>query len=104
MLETTVTTIVHQEVVEGPDKAKDVCRVIGKPYSTLMRELNPFDSGAKLGAETLMSIMRVTRNVEPLRWMARQLGYSLVPLDKAGARPAYLSGSKGYSARNEERV
>ena len=42
-----------------------------------MREVNPFDDGAKLGAETLVDIMRVTGNIQPLEHIAEQFGYEL---------------------------
>ncbi len=43
----------------------------------LLREVNPFDDGAKLGAETLVDIMRVTGNIQPLEHIAEQFGYEL---------------------------
>jgi len=39
--------------------------------------VNPFDDGAKLGAETLVDIMRVTGNIQPLEHIAEQFGYEL---------------------------
>ena len=44
-----------------------------------MRECNPYDKGAKLGAMTLFEIMNFTKNVEPLRAMAHLMGYELTP-------------------------
>lgn len=46
-------------------------------YSTLLREINPFDDGAKLGAETLVDIMKVTENIQPLQHIAEEFGYEL---------------------------
>ena len=40
-------------------------------------KVNPFDDGAKLGAETLVDIMRVTGNIQPLEHIAEQFGYEL---------------------------
>ena len=57
--------------------AKNIAAAVGKPYSTLLREVNPFDDGAKLGAETLVDIMRVTGNIQPLEHIAEQFGYEL---------------------------
>ncbi len=71
--------IVQDVVLHGPQRAEDVAAAIGKPYSTLMRELNPFDSGAKLGAETLLAIVRVTGNTAPLEFLAREAGCLLLP-------------------------
>ena len=49
-------TTVHDLVLESPIGAKAIAQAVGKPYSTLLREVNPYDTGAKLGAETLMHI------------------------------------------------
>ena len=54
---------VHDLVLESGLGAKNIAAAVGKPYSTLLREVNPFDDGAKLGAETLVDIMRVTGNI-----------------------------------------
>ena len=54
---------------------------IGKPYATLTRELNPDDDGAKLGADLLLPIMRVTGDVRMLEWLADKLGYMLLRKD-----------------------
>ena len=63
-------TTVHALVLESPIGAKAIAQAVGKPYSTLLREVNPYDTGAKLGAETLMHIMKTTGNVTPLEKMA----------------------------------
>ena len=52
---------------------------VGKPYSTLMREINPYDKGAKLGVETFMAIIETTGDPTPLKLMAYELGYRLIP-------------------------
>ena len=59
--------------------AMEIAKGIRKPYSTLMRECNPYDRGAKLGVATLFEIMEFTKNVEPLRYMADRMGYRLIP-------------------------
>mgnify|MGYP001380085392 CR=1 FL=1 len=91
MINRNVIKVVQDTVLEGPLPAKVVAQEIGKPYSTLLRELNPFDENAKLGVETLIKIMKVTRSVEPLRYMAEELGYTLAPCPsrqaEAPARP-----------------
>ncbi len=69
--------VVHNIVLESAIPAKALAKEIGKPYSTLLREVNPYDAGAKLGVETLLQIMRFTGNVAPLEYMADQLGYAL---------------------------
>mgnify|MGYP000273172786 CR=1 FL=1 len=52
-------------VIEGNVPAKKVAATIGKPYKTLMREINPDDLGAKLGVETFMDIIRATGECHP---------------------------------------
>lgn len=69
--------ILHNLVLDNPIPAKVLAKEIGKPYSTLLREINPYDTGAKLGVETLLQIMKCTQNVTPLEYMAEQLGFSL---------------------------
>ncbi len=72
-----LTQIVHTVVLEDLKPARKVAEEIGKPYSTLLREVNPYDQSAKLGIETLLDIMQCTGNVTPLEYMAEQLGYRL---------------------------
>ncbi|MFV0346961.1 MAG: phage regulatory CII family protein [Halodesulfovibrio sp.] len=76
---TDLSRIVHQVVLNSHVPAKALAKEVGKSYSTLLREVNPYDTGAKLGVETLMEIMRQTGNVDPLIYMARQFGFDLVP-------------------------
>lgn len=83
MFDKNVTKIVQDVILNGPMEAKDICDRIGKPYSTLLREINPFDARAKLGVETFLDIIRVTGNHDPLKFLARELGYGLVPLPKS---------------------
>ena len=51
---------VHTLVIDGDMPAKAIASAIGKPYSTLLRECNPYGKGAKLSAETLMAILKAT--------------------------------------------
>lgn len=82
----TVTSIA-QNMVLTAKQSKRIADSIGKPYPTMMRELNPYDHNAKLGAETLLEIMRVTQNVDALQFMAQELGYSLSSDGKMGGNP-----------------
>ena len=70
---------IHNLVLESPLGAKAIAQAVGKPYSTLLREVNPYDTGAKLGAETLLHLMKTTGNVSPLKKMASEMGYRLEP-------------------------
>jgi len=72
--------VIQSILFQGTCSAIDIARDLGKPYSTLMRECNPFDKGAKLGADTLFKIMIITENIEPLRFMANKLGYEVVKM------------------------
>lgn len=77
MFDRNVTKVVQDCILDSGIQAKVVADKIRKPYSTLMREINPFDASAKLGAETLLEIMKVTHDVRPLQFMADEMGYSL---------------------------
>ena len=74
-----ITKVTQDIVLEGTKPAKEVAQSIGKPYSTLLREINPFDNNAKLGATTLMDILRTTKETKPLEYMAESIGYTLKP-------------------------
>ena len=64
---------VHTLVIDGDMPAKAIASAIGKPYSTLLRECNPYGKGAKLSAETLMAILKATGNTQPLLPMLQRL-------------------------------
>jgi len=67
----------HCMALEAPQSARDIAHAVGKPYSMLLREINPYDTGARLGVETLLELMRVIGNLTPLRYMAQELDCSL---------------------------
>lgn len=75
--------ITHNMVVNGPMPAKDIAKAVGKPYATFMRELNPNDGAAKLGANTFIRILEATGDTGPLREIAARFGMSLVPVKAA---------------------
>ena len=52
--------LVQDVVVSAPCGVQMLARRVGKTYPTLMREVNPYDKGAKLGADTLLNIMLVS--------------------------------------------
>ena len=72
-----VIKAIHETVVNGKMPSKAIASAIGKPYTTLMRETNPYDPGAKLGVETFMAIIQTTGDVGPLELMVQELGYVL---------------------------
>lgn len=99
MYRKNITKIVQDMVLEGERPAKQLAADLGKPYSTLLREVNPFDKNAKLGVETLMQIMKLTKNEEPLRYMAQELGFTLVPVTKAARAELSFCSAKGSETR-----
>jgi hypothetical protein len=74
-----LTELAQRAVLNGDIPAKDIADKVGKKYSTLMRELNPYDEGAKLSPETLVELMRITKDITPLKVMAESLGYKVIP-------------------------
>lgn len=75
------TEILHllYDMARNNDKSiKSISEEIGKPYSTLMRELDPADKGAKLGVELLSPLMQSCESIAPLRLLASRLGYRVV--------------------------
>lgn len=77
-----ITKLTQQIVLEGKKQAKDIAEAIGKPYSTLLREFNPFDGQAKLGVETL-------------KLMAESLGYELVGVCAPRRKSARIPAESG---------
>lgn len=75
--------ITHKLVIAGPMSAKAIAKAVRKPYSSLMRELNPYDRNAKLGANTFVRIMEATGDTKPLRELAEHFGMVLTPMANA---------------------
>ncbi len=90
-----LTKIVHALVLDNPIPAKALAKEIGKPYSTLLREINPYDTGAKLGVETLLQLMKTTGNSRPLEYMASELGYRI---EREGSREELPPRARAKSA------
>lgn len=101
MFEKNLTKKVQDVVLEGRIPAKVVCRQIKKPYSTLLRELNPFDNHAKLGAETMFEIVKATHNVAILEFMARELGYTLMPVEDRKPRSHHSKSKVSERVRRQ---
>lgn len=78
---------IQESVLESQKGAKAIAIAIaiavGKSYSTLMREINPCDTGAKLGVGTFMGIIKTTGDVRPLELLAAELGYRLISVEEA---------------------
>ncbi|MEF2144012.1 MAG: phage regulatory CII family protein [Desulfovibrionaceae bacterium] len=93
-----LTRIIQQSILEGGKPAKAISEEIGKPYSTMLREANPFDTTAKVGVETLMEIMKATGNLSPLRYMAAKFGFDLVRKSETASEDMYTGNDLGISA------
>ncbi|WP_320006947.1 phage regulatory CII family protein [Maridesulfovibrio sp.] len=76
-----VEKAIQELVLNGPVPIEELAEKLGKSPKTLAREVNPEDKKAKLGAETLVEIMRITGGVEPLRLMAEELDLTIESLD-----------------------
>lgn len=74
----SATEILHEMVFEGTVPAKHVADQLGTPYSTLQRQCNPFDEGAKVGVDMLVPIMQATRSTKILDYLAAQVGKRVV--------------------------
>lgn len=85
MMTRSLTQIIHDMVLDGGVPAKVIAAEIGKPYTTMLREINPHDAGAKVGIDLLLPLMRSSKSVEPLKFLAHQMGYALVPLKRSEA-------------------
>lgn len=92
-----LTRIIQQSILEGGKPAKVVSAEIGKPYSTMLREANPYDTTAKVGVETLMDIMKATGNLTPLRFMAARFGYELVRKTETVSDDLFSTSESGRS-------
>ena len=67
------------DMVRNSDRpVKDIADAVGKPYSTLMRELDPGDARAKLGVELLLPLMLACDSTAPLRCLAEALDCRVV--------------------------
>lgn len=74
-----LSKIIHSVILDSSIPPKALAQQIGKPYSTLLREVNPYDEGAKLGVETFIDILRITGDIAPVEYIANQLGLAVVP-------------------------
>ena len=77
-----LSQMMHSMLLDSPIPPREIATAIGKPYSTLLREVNIYDTGAKLGVETMFKIIQHTGNAKPLEFMAEQLGYEVLPMEE----------------------
>ena len=76
-----LTRIIHEAVIQSSKDAKEIAKEIDKPYPTLMREINPEDTGAKVGVNDLIPLMKATGDINPLTYLANAMGFVLIPYD-----------------------
>ena len=82
ILMSTLTERIHEALVgntDAPVPCKIVAARLGRPLSTLQRELNPHDEGAKLGADHLLPLLHAAENFEPLVDALADIGYRIEP-------------------------
>lgn len=74
----SLTEMAQTAVLTSDIPTREIAERAGKKYSTLLRELNPYDEGAKLGPDTLLAVMEITGDITPLEYMAKRLGLTVV--------------------------
>lgn len=72
--------IVQKLFYDIPLQPHDIATRVRKPYTTLMREMNPYDDRAKLGLLTYFDITYLTGCMHVLEYMANRLGYKLTKI------------------------
>lgn len=78
----SLKAVLHTVVKNAPVPADTVASMLGKNYFTMMSELSKHDAH-KLDADLVLPIMRVTDSVEPLRFLAQQMGGVFMPMPEA---------------------
>lgn len=84
----TLTDAVGRMVETSGKPVKAIAADIGKPYTTLCREIDPADEGGKLGVDTLYPLCRTCCGERPetppipLLWLASRLGFRCVPVSR----------------------
>ncbi len=81
------------EMVHGKQQAKSIDQIVEDAYGvdpetekprkskwSLYKELDPSYPGAKFAAADLLPLMRACGDIAPLRYIAAQMGYVLVPM------------------------
>lgn len=93
-----ILEVIESAMDEQGISIKALAPLVGKEYPTLKRELNGNDPLAKLGAATLIPIIRVI-GPAPLQFIAAACGYTLRPVDGAPDAPSMAEEClQGFSA------
>ncbi|HAS89202.1 MAG TPA: transcriptional regulator [Desulfovibrio sp.] len=69
----------HKAVIKS-GCAQRVADRVGKNYNVLLNELNPLADRSKAGADLLLPIMEVCKNVDPLHYLAERMGGVFIQL------------------------
>ena len=79
-----LSLLVQHIVRREPARIPHLAKRAEKRCSTLLREADPQNKRAKMGIETLLSVMEASGDVSPLVYMAHQMGLELVKLPGIG--------------------
>ena len=63
--------------METSHGTKKTCEMINKPYPTLMREINPLDSSAKLGFLDAVNILKLDQDGEIFNILREEMGLDI---------------------------
>lgn len=77
MIDNEFSLLIQDVVMNDLSGINKMARSAGKKCSTLIREANPYDSGAKMSADTLLKVMEISRDIRPLAYMAQKMGLEL---------------------------
>ncbi len=97
----TLSEILHDIAIAGTVPAKMIAQALGRSHVVLLNQLNSNVVPAKLGVDDLIPFMRSSGSVEPLAWLARQMGGVFVKLpaatDMAAGQTAVLESIQEFS-------
>ena len=82
--EDTLWSVVHESAL-GP---KQIAKVLKTTYWNLCKMVEPDEEDRNFPASDLFTLMVVTGDHRPLRWLAGALGYELVRIEANGHRTA----------------
>jgi predicted transcriptional regulator len=89
----TLTEVCHAIVLDAPSgkTPKEIAKALGRIYTTLMNEL-AIQPGAKLGADMVLPLMLQTGSMDPLHYLADNMGCVVIELPRtpAGMDPLSL--------------
>jgi hypothetical protein len=95
--------VLLEQVADIPEEAglqlTEIASRMGKPRSTLGRELNPDDGGAKLGIVDFVFLVAETRSFAALDYIESSLGRCAFTLPPAGAGHGALHQKLGAAGK-----